>query len=227
MAKKFGPDGVPVDVPSTPFRREKRSIFGDGPGPRGSGVGGSDPGRSARRPLFYDDEPTTRPMTRPTADSAPRVAPAKAEEPRTRIAGGPRPARDDEPLPPSRRRGIDDPVVGWLVVVEGPGQGCFVPLGNGLNKIGRGDESRVQLDFGDREISRTDHARVTYDPKGNKYYLQVGSGVNLVYLNGEPVLQPTILENGCSLSMGATTLRFVALCGDEFMWSEAERGPSA
>ena len=43
----------------------------------------------------------------------------------------------------------DDPVVGWLVVVDGyPGKGNYVHLGFGMNGIGRNETNRIQLDFG-------------------------------------------------------------------------------
>ncbi len=31
----------------------------------------------------------------------------------------------------------EDPVVGWVVVIKGPGRGTSVPLGYGMNSIGR------------------------------------------------------------------------------------------
>ena len=52
---------------------------------------------------------------------------------------------------------MDDPTVGWLVVVDGPGKGQVRRLGYGVNSLGRGGKSRVKLDFGD-ERSR---ARIT------------------------------------------------------------------
>ncbi|MEO0017489.1 MAG: hypothetical protein RLZZ522_772 [Verrucomicrobiota bacterium] len=48
----------------------------------------------------------------------------------------------------------EGPVVGWLVVVEGPGRGKSVTLGYGMNAIGREPGNRVVLPFGDMQISR-------------------------------------------------------------------------
>ena len=53
---------------------------------------------------------------------------------------------------------MDDPPVGWLVVIKGPGQGRFVALGNGSNSIGRDESERVRIDFGDETISRRGHS---------------------------------------------------------------------
>ena len=93
--------------------------------------------------------------------------------------GDDRPRRGDEATAASRAAQIH-PVTGWLVVVDGPGKGSATQLGFGHNTIGRGPAMRVRLDFGDRKISRDTHATLTYDPKGNAFYLQQGK--NLAYI---------------------------------------------
>lgn len=110
------------------------------------------------------------------------------------------------------------PVVGWLVVVSGPGRGQALSLSYGVNSIGRSSSERVCLDFGDEEISRQKHALLTYDPKGKKFYLQNGEGVNLTYVGDNPVLQTTELKGGEIISLGKTELCFVAFCGPHFDW---------
>lgn len=121
---------------------------------------------------------------------------------------------------------MDNPVVGWVVVVKGAGQGISLPLGNGANTLGRNDNQRVMLDFGDAQISRESHAVITYDPRGHLFYLQNGSGVNLTYLQTEtgsmPVLSPIVLENGQYIQVGDTTLKFIALCGSGFAWDQLQ-----
>ena len=115
-----------------------------------------------------------------------------------------------------------DPVTGWLVVIAGPGKGRVCRLGSGVNSLGRGEGARVRIDFGDDGISREGHAVLTYDPRGRKYYLQHGGGMNLTYLGDEPVLAPTPLAPMQEISIGATTLRFVPLCGTDFDWQDLE-----
>ena len=112
--------------------------------------------------------------------------------------------------------GMADPVVGWLVVVAGPGKGQVCKLGYGTNSLGRGENSRGRLDFGDEQISRENHAALTYDPRGRKFYLQHGGGVNLTYLGDTPVLSPTPLEPMQDISIGDTTLRFVPVLRSGF-----------
>ena len=146
------------------------------------------------------------------------------EEERTRLMGGRRRQEDEERRQEriAEDRGMDDPVVGWLVVVEGPGKGRAVQLGYGSNSLGRGATDRVKLDFGDDQISRNGHAVVTYDPRGRKFYVQHGGGTNLTYLGDQPVLSPTELSVLSHIGIGNTILRFVPLCGAEFDWQDTE-----
>ena len=153
-----------------------------------------------------------------------KVDPARSSSPRpgeekTRVVGAPSQRQDKERLE-ERADGMDDPVVGWLVVVEGPGKGRSMELGYGANSMGRGETSRVQLNFGDNQISRRDHATVTYDPRGRKFSVDKGSGRNLTYLNDEPVLTAVELPAQSHIGIGATVLRFVPLCGDAFDWQD-------
>lgn len=111
-----------------------------------------------------------------------------------------------------------EPVAGWLVVVDGPGKGQSLKLGFGMNSVGRDADERVSLDFGDEQISRKSHALVTFDPKGNKFYLQHGGGINLTYINNQPILQTQELKGREIICLGDTRLCFIPFCGPEFMW---------
>ena len=114
----------------------------------------------------------------------------------------------------------DDFVVGWLVIVAGPGQGFSLPLGYGWNSIGRGDDQRIRLDFGDGEISRENHCAIAYDGKNRKFFIQHGGGRNLTYVGDTPVLAPQELTADATISIGSTSLRFVPFCGEQFDWAD-------
>ena len=111
-----------------------------------------------------------------------------------------------------------DPPVGWLVIVDGPGQGRVATLGMGNNSIGRDAKERIPLDYGDKAISRTNHGTIVYDPRGRKFFVQSGSGTNLTYVNDDLVLGSRELEPFAHVRMGNTVLRFVPLCGAQFTW---------
>ena len=137
------------------------------------------------------------------------------EETRTRRAGPSSPSAIERPGESSG----GDPgfVVGWIVIVEGPGRGASRPLGYGMSAIGRGESASVRLDFGDDEISRT-HCQIAYDHRNRKFFLQHGGGQNLTYLGDDPVLAATELTAGARITLGRTVLQFVPLCGPSFDW---------
>jgi FHA domain len=111
-----------------------------------------------------------------------------------------------------------DPVVGWLVVVEGSGRGQFRPVYYGQNSIGRGHDLRISIDFGDQRISREAHAFLIYDDVERKYFVRDNGKSSIVRLNGNAVLAPTELHDRGLLTIGETTLLFVALCDPNFDW---------
>ncbi len=135
----------------------------------------------------------------------------------TQLIGGWKTAQ----TPPVSESEIIDLVVAWVVVIQGHGRGKSLQLGYGMNTIGRGQNVRVCLDFGDEAISRSaPHAIITYDPRGRKFYLQHSDGKNLTYLNDEPILVPTQLTGGEDILLGQTVLRFIPLCGENFDWQD-------
>ena len=107
---------------------------------------------------------------------------------------------------------------GWIVVIDGPGRGSSFALHVGVSQIGRGEDQAVRLDFGDTSISRNNHAAVAYDDEQGKFFLGHGGKSNLVRLNGMPVLSTEEMSNDDEIRIGETTLKFVALCGENFTW---------
>ncbi len=94
-------------------------------------------------------------------------------------------------------------------------------LGMGPHKIGRSADMRVRLNYGDSQVSRNTHAILTYDPRGNAFFVQPSN--NLVYLQKskeelEPVLTPARLYTGNEFVVGRTRLRFVCFCDESFSW---------
>ncbi|PHS34935.1 MAG: hypothetical protein COA91_13830 [Robiginitomaculum sp.] len=115
----------------------------------------------------------------------------------------------------------EDPVVGWLVIEEGPGQGFSMPLGVGMNSVGRGTDQRVSAAYGDNALSSKKHFLVSYDPRSCDFGVHRGDGSNLTYLNGSPVYSSELLKNFDQIEAGATKFRFVKFCGKKFNWTES------
>lgn len=110
-----------------------------------------------------------------------------------------------------------DPVVGWLVCVEGLNKGRDYRLHSDNNFIGRDESMDVVID-GDDAISRRNHARLTYDPESGKYYFAQEEGRSIVKINGQVVLCAVELQAYDVIETGATKLMFVPLCGEKFQW---------
>ena len=116
---------------------------------------------------------------------------------------------------------IDDPIVGWFVVVKGPGLGQSVNLGSGMNSVGRDPSERVSMPFGDTLISSKDHVRVIYDDETRAFLIAPGGGSNVTKVNKQIVASPIALENYALVQLSKQThVRFVAFCNDQFDWSD-------
>lgn len=116
----------------------------------------------------------------------------------------------------------ETPVVGWLVIIEGPGKGRSLEFSFGQQSLGRDPDQSISLDFGDEEISRTAHATLEYDPRERKVFLS--KGANLVYLNNERVGQGAEigLKWGDIIELGSTKLRYVSFCSPDFCWTDSD-----
>ena len=185
---------------------------------------GSDMGSGFDAPTErLTDDPDASPPGEGVTGPAESKKEEKAEDSdKTRLAGARRRKKKAAGEEEGPADAMDDPVVGWLVVVEGPGQGTSLKLGYGANTLGRGTDQRARLDFGDAQISREKHAIVTYDPRSRKSFVQHGGGKNLTYVGGEPVLQATELSPMDEIQIGDTTLRYVSFCGPDFDWQDKE-----
>ena len=124
--------------------------------------------------------------------------------------------------PKVTRQGFhSDPVVGWLVVVGGPGLGAFRPIFEGNNAVGRGKDQRIPIDFGDTTISSEEQAYIRYDSMDRSFlFVPNLSKTNVVAINDKKPTGATKLELMDVITMGRTQLAFVPFCSEEFDWSE-------
>jgi hypothetical protein len=121
----------------------------------------------------------------------------------------------------SRANFHQDPVVGWLVIVGGPGLGTFRPIFEGNNAIGRGKNQRVPLDFGDETISSEEQGFIRYDSMDRSFlFVPNLSKTNIVAINDKKPTGAVKLEMMDVIRMGHTQLAFVPFCGESFDWSE-------
>lgn len=115
-----------------------------------------------------------------------------------------------------------DPVVGWLVCIEGSSFGRSYNLKSGKNFIGRSFEMNDVVLEDDISVSRDKHAILVYDPKSRRFLAQPGMSSELFYVNDDVVLQATPLKDRDVIQVGRTKLMFISLCGPDFSWSDYE-----
>ena len=109
-----------------------------------------------------------------------------------------------------------EPVVGWLVCVEGPMRGLDYRIHAGYNYIGR-EVGDIHI-AGDMQISRQNHAMVAFDAEEQSYYVGPSAGRNLIKVNGKTVLNAMELHSYDVISIGSTKLLVIGLCGEKFRW---------
>jgi hypothetical protein len=153
----------------------------------------------------------------PRAGGAPVAVDVKA--PAAARAGGAAPADEGKTkaiAPGKQAEGID-PVVGWLVCIEGADRGRDFRIRSQKNFVGRSQNMDIAIP-GDDTISRQNHAVISYNPKNRQFKVHSGEARGLVYLNGEEVDNASALKAGDRIELGRTKLMFVPLCDDAFNW---------
>jgi hypothetical protein len=205
---------------------------------------------AAEHPVAPPPLPSAAEVAREARASQTRTAVAKpqpAEDrhvefealPTTRVVRGGKPAAaaaaaatedEDEPVRTQLVRGHakvvregfqQDPVVGWLVIVGGPGLGMFRPIFEGNNTVGRNASQRIPIDFGDTSISSEEQAYIRYDSVDRSFlFVPNLAKTNVVRVNDSKPTAAVSLSAMDVITMGRTQLVFVPFCGPEFDWSE-------
>ena len=112
-----------------------------------------------------------------------------------------------------------DPVVGWLVCVEGKPKGKDYRLYIGFNHIGRNLRLQVPI-MEDEKISREPSMWIAYDPRNRAFRVGSKGESNLVYHNGHAIYESETLLPYDRLRVGGTELLFVPFCNEHFNWED-------
>ena len=191
------------------------------------------PQASAKAPSPSAEEAARLARTMPAHRAAPEIVmiPAKDrdEPPTTRVvrpepkpqAGEPRTVLVRGKQQISRDTFERDPVVGFLVVVGGPGLGAFRPIFEGNNTLGRGSSNRIPLDFGDEAISNDAQAYLRYDSSDRSFlFVPNLAKTNVVSVNEKKPTAAVPLQPMDVITLGRTQVAFLPFCGADFDWSE-------
>ena len=187
-----------------------RPLEGQAPAPQPSG---GEAKALTREPKHFEAaDPTTQLKRGASPTVKPAVAIAVDAAKTQAVRGKPKVLRNDF---------LADPVVGWLVVVGGPGLGSFRPIFEGNNAVGRSKDQRIPIDFGDTTISSEEQAYIRYDSADRAFlFVPNLSKTNIVAINDKKPTGAVKLELMDVITMGRTQLAFVPFCGEEFDWSE-------
>lgn len=125
-----------------------------------------------------------------------------------------------EPTMPVPQGGVAgfNPVVGWLVCVDGADKGTDYRIRNGNNYIGR-DQSMDICIRNDNHISNQNAAIIGYDDLERQFFFGPAGGHNTVRVNGKMVINAVPLSPYDEITVGTTKLMFVPLCGERFDWN--------
>ncbi len=115
-----------------------------------------------------------------------------------------------------KKLGIE-PVVGWLICVEGADRGRDYRIISEKNFIGRSEKMDISI-AGDETISRDGHAIISYNPKKNLFRIYPGESRGIVYLNDDEVIGATELNAYDVIEIGQSKLLFIPFCGEKFQW---------
>lgn len=108
-----------------------------------------------------------------------------------------------------------DITYGWLVVTSEKKKGMSFVIHGEKNLIGRGSNFDVDISFDDA-VSKNGDAILTYDSRGKKFFITIGSGKNNVYHNGNLLLVPEEVKDYDTVEVGSTKLVFRSFCNEEF-----------
>lgn len=116
-----------------------------------------------------------------------------------------------------------DPVVGWLVCIEGKEIGKDYKIRGQINTIGRSEKMDICIKE-DNTISFENHARLSFSERNNRFNLIPAESKNVIYLNEEEVFTPTLLNAYDVIDFGETKLMFIPFCSDKFDWKSNNAG---
>ncbi len=150
----------------------------------------------------------------PMAPPPPAASPASGiEAPKSAVVRG----MVSPLLPAAPPKGAVEPVVGWLVCIDGPDRGRDYRLKAGLNVIGRSPAMDVCI-ASDAAVSRERHCSISFEIDKESFQLTPGDTGSFLYLNGDLVTASRHLKLDDVLDVGRTKLVFIPFCGPEHRW---------
>lgn len=118
---------------------------------------------------------------------------------------------------------VIEPVVGWLVAIDGKLKGKDFSIKGASATIGRGESNKIRITE-DNGVSREVNCTIRYDYRRMRYRIVPNTVItNPVRLNDEEIDVPQELRAYDRIEIGNTKFVFVPLCGQQFGWGEERR----
>lgn len=92
-----------------------------------------------------------------------------------------------------------------LIIVAGPNEGDYYPLGHRTMVAGRGENCPIQIV--DDLVSRR-HLQVRYDDSDHQYHALDMKSANGVFVNGRQLTAESILADGDVIELGNSKMMF-------------------
>jgi hypothetical protein len=110
-----------------------------------------------------------------------------------------------------------NPVVGYLVCIDGIHKGNSYNVMQGRNFIGRSTAMDICL-AGNQKINRDRHAIVIYDPRSKNFFFQPDESRDLIYVNDKLLFGPEPLKHEDIIFMGDEKFVFLQLQSSQIDW---------
>jgi hypothetical protein len=110
-----------------------------------------------------------------------------------------------------------NPIVGYLICIEGMHKGKSFDVKEGRNFIGRSMAMDISLS-GNSKIQRERHAIVTFDPRSKTCFFQPEESRDILYINDEPVFGPSKINHEDIIFMADEKFIFFKLTCDKIDW---------
>ena len=194
----FPKTGMVTEFPTTGSYMAKKESTGKNSFPKTSAVSNTPAEFPKTAPISSASKefPKTAPISR--QGSVPKTAPIGGAEHTPSFTGW-------------------NPVLGWLVCVQGGKKGKDFRLTQEKSYIGRAASNDICLEF-DEAISRDTAVIITYIKEHRVFRLEAGQSRNPVCVNGVPVLTELYLRDRDVISVGTTELKLICFCDTSFAW---------
>ncbi|WP_068267519.1 hypothetical protein [Caviibacter abscessus] len=107
-----------------------------------------------------------------------------------------------------------EPVVGWLVCIDGVEKGKDFRIIDQRNFIAINNEIGINILTESTEYSFT----ITYNAKQRIFVISPGNTNEIIYLNKNAIYETTLIENYNLIELNTIKLIFIGYCGENFNW---------